>query len=70
MAENSRYGEFYGYKAQSDLWQEIDDFTYQTPTAPVLLQLYHLEILSLLFWMMSVFVLLNYSNRKMKPLHG
>ncbi len=70
MAENSRYGEFYGYKAQSDLWQEIDDFTYQTPTAAELLQFYHLEILSLLIWTVLVFVLLNYSNRKMKPLHG
>ena len=70
MAENSRYGDFYGYEAGGDLWQEIADFSYQTPTAGDLLRFYYLEILSLFLWVSLVLLLLHIANRKTKPLHG
>lgn len=69
MAQNSRYGEFYGYKAGSNLWQEIEPFSYQTPTAWELLKHYRLELASLLLWLLLLITLLAYTNRKMKPLH-
>lgn len=69
MAENSAYGEFYGYKAGSDLWQQIEDFSYKTPTAFAVLKYYKVEITSLFVWMVLVLWLLNDANRKMKPLH-
>lgn len=70
MAQNSQYGEFYGYKAGRDLWQEIEDFTYQTPTTIELLSSYPLEIISLLVWVVLMLLLLTYTHRKMKPIHG
>ncbi|MEN7548763.1 DUF3526 domain-containing protein [Rapidithrix thailandica] len=70
MAENSRYGEFYGYKAGNDLWQKIENFTYQTPATLDLLPQYRMEIVSLLLWGALVLVLFNSSNRKIKPTNG
>lgn len=70
MAKNSRYGEFYGYKAGSDLWEQIEDFSYQTPTIWELLKYYWMEVLSLLVWLAAVILLIGYTNRKIKPLHG
>ncbi|MBT29187.1 MAG: hypothetical protein CMO01_05955 [Thalassobius sp.] len=70
MAENSVYGEFYGYKAGSDLWEEIDDFSYQTPTVDKILVSYPYEITSLILWTIIVIALLNFTNKKMKPLYG
>lgn len=69
MAENSEYGEFYEYKAGSNLWQQIEDFSYQTPTTWELLRHYRLELVSLLLWTVLLMILLNYTNRKMKPIH-
>ena len=70
MAENSEYGNFYGYQAGSDLWQQIPDFSYQTPTAGELLRYYWLELVSLLAWVALMLLLITYTNRTMKPLHG
>jgi len=70
MAENSQYGEFYGYQAGSDLWQQMDGFSYQTPTAGQLLRHYRLEVVSLLFWTFLLILLIYYTNQKPKPLHG
>lgn len=70
MAKNSEYGKFYGYKAGSNLWKEIEDFSYVTPTAYQILQHYTWEMASLLLWLLIVLVLLNVANRKMKPLYG
>ena len=70
MAENSQYGEFYGYKAGGDLWQQMEDFSYQTPTALQLLQYYRLEVVSLLLWTVLALVLIHYTHRKAKPLHA
>lgn len=69
MAQNSKYGEFYGYKAGSNLWEEIEPFSYQTPTAWELLNHYRLELASLLLWLLLLIALLAYTNRKMRPLH-
>lgn len=69
MAQNSRYGEFYGYKAGSDLWEEIESFSYQTPTAWQLLNRYRLELCSLLLWLVLLMTLLVRTNRKMRPIH-
>lgn len=70
MAENSHYGEFYGYKAGSKLWAEVEDFSYQTPTALALLKHYWIEVISLAFWLGIILLLIFYTNRKLKPLYG
>ncbi len=70
MAENSEYGEFYGYKAGRDLWEEIPDFSYMSPTSRELLSHYKLELISLLLWMVLLMALLTFANQKMKPIHG
>lgn len=70
MAENSEYGEFYGYKAGSDLWQQIEDFSYQAPTAWEVLRYYRLEVISLLVWIALMLSLISYTHQKIKPLHG
>jgi len=70
MAQNSAYGEFYGYKAGNDLWNEVEDFAYQTPTAMAVLTYYKMELISLIIWPVLLLLLINYTNRKMKPLHG
>ncbi|NJN24902.1 MAG: DUF3526 domain-containing protein [Cyclobacteriaceae bacterium] len=69
MAQNSEYGEFYGYKAGSKLWQEIEDFSYETPTAFTILENYKLELASLFLWVALILGLISYANRKMKPLN-
>ncbi len=70
MAENSKYGEFFEYAAGRDLWEELEDFSYQPPTVGELLQQYRLELASLFIWTALFLLLINYTNRKMKPLHG
>ncbi|MTI22868.1 DUF3526 domain-containing protein [Fulvivirga sp. RKSG066] len=70
MAENSKYGEFFGYKAGEDLWKQIDDFSYQTPTVKELLSHYKLELISIGLWTAMMVLLIHYTNRKMRPLHG
>ncbi|GAA0196431.1 DUF3526 domain-containing protein [Fulvivirga kasyanovii] len=70
MAQNSRYGEFYEYKATRELWDEIEDFSYVTPSAFEILRYYKLEMISIVGWTTFVVLLLHYSNRKSKPIHG
>ncbi|ELR69403.1 hypothetical protein C900_05093 [Fulvivirga imtechensis AK7] len=70
MAQNSRYGEFYEYKASIDLWNEVEDFSYVVPSAFEILQYYKLEMISIVGWSILIILLLNYSNRKSKPIHG
>ncbi|MCB0629977.1 MAG: DUF3526 domain-containing protein [Saprospiraceae bacterium] len=70
MAEHSQYGEFYGYQAGSDLWQEIEDFSYQGPTVEELLRHYKLEISSLLIWVTAITILLNFYPAKAGSIHG
>ncbi|REE02049.1 ABC transporter permease [Marinoscillum furvescens] len=69
MAQNSTYGKFFEYKAGRDLWDEIEDFTYQTPGVWQVVQYYKLELISLLAWVIVLCVLVYYSNRKMKPIN-
>ncbi len=66
MAQNSKYGEFYEYKANKNLWETVKDFQYTTITGYDILSLYFIELLSLICWGIFVFVLLSYSSRKMK----
>ncbi len=70
MAENSKYGEFFEYAAGSELWHQLEDFSYQTPPIWKSLKYYYLEFVSLLLWMVLILFLINYSNRKTKPLYG
>jgi len=69
MAENSKYGEFYNYKAGSNLWQEIEVFSFTTPSIFAILKYYKLEISSILMWMFFLPILLNFSSRKMNLLY-
>ncbi len=70
MAQNSRYGEFYEYKAGRDLWEEIDDFDYQSPTVWDLLPHYRFEVVSLVLWLVLVIVLLSRVNKKWNYQNG
>lgn len=69
MAENSQYGEFFEYKAGANLWEQVEDFNYQIPKVGAILQSYFFELASLVTWSVLAFVLLNITNRKMKPLY-
>ena len=70
MTENSDYGEFYAYKASSNLWKEIERFSYRTPSTTEILQHYTIEIISLLFWTIFMTLLLHYSDKKAKIIDG
>ncbi len=70
MAENSKYGEFFEYTAGSNLWEQLEDFSYRTPTVWASLKPYQLELLSLLLWSVLILYLINYANRKLNPLYG
>lgn len=70
MAENSKYGEFYEYAAGPDLWKQLKDFSYQTPSVWQSLKPYALELFSLLLWSVLILFLIHYTNRKISPLHG
>lgn len=70
MAENSNYGEFFEYAAGRDLWEEIEDFSYKAPSVKSALKPYYLELASLLVWVVFTILLLNSSNKKLKPVHG
>lgn len=67
MAQNSRYGEFYEYKADKNLWKTVKDFRYKTMSVYKILLLYPIELLSLCCWGILIFSLLRYSSRKIKP---
>lgn len=70
MAENSQYGEFYEYAAGSELWEQLEDFSYQAPAVAESLSYYPLELISLLLWTLLILFLIHYTNRNIKPLHG
>ncbi len=70
MAENSKYGDFYGYEAGIDLWQEIEDFSYRTPTAQEVLRNYRVELTSLLLWMSLIIWLIIGFKGNIKPIDG
>lgn len=70
MAENSKYGEFYEYAAGGDLWDVIEDFSYQAPPVGLALKAYYLELIGLAFWVLLIILLLNSSNKKLRPVHG
>lgn len=70
MAEHSEYGAFFDYKAGSELWSEIEDFSYQGPTIGELLQHFRLEICSLLIWLTAITILLNRYPAKAGSSHG
>ncbi|MBG6130996.1 ABC-2 type transport system permease protein [Aquimarina sp. EL_43] len=67
MAQNSKYGEFYEYKADKNLWKTVKDFHYKTMSAYEILSQYLIELLSLCCWGLVIFFLLNYSSHKKKP---
>ncbi len=66
MAENSRYGEFFEYKAGRDLWDQVSSFEYQTPKAAEVLRHYYLEIFSLFMWVCIATMLLSFATKKMR----
>lgn len=69
MAQNSKYGEFYEYKAGRDLWEEINDFQYQTPSAYDILFYYKIELFALAGWVILIILLLNRTSGKIKPIY-
>jgi len=70
MAQNSRYGEFYEYKANIELWNEVEDFSYHAPKALDILSFYWLELISLFMWTFLFVILLSGKHQKMKLSHG
>ncbi len=69
MADNSRYGEFYEYKAGDQLWQDIEDFDYQMPLLLKSLHTYWYDLVSLLLWLAVIITSLNFVGRQMKKHH-
>ncbi|WP_108867829.1 ABC transporter permease [Aquimarina aquimarini] len=69
MAQNSRYGEFYEYKAGKNLWNSIKEFEYTTMSAYEIVSLYKTELISLCCWAVLIFSLLGYSSRKIRPVY-
>lgn len=66
MAQNSKYGEFYEYKAGKSLWEGIADFSYRSPTAIKAISNYKVELASLMIWISTILVLLNQVDQKKK----
>ncbi len=67
MAKNSKYGEFYEYKADKNLWKTVEDFQYKTVSVFETLQLYLIELLSLCCWGLVIAILIAYSSHKKRP---
>ncbi|MAO18481.1 DUF3526 domain-containing protein [Flagellimonas marinaquae] len=67
MAENSRYGEFFEYKADEKLWESIEDFRYVSFTAQRALSFYRAELLALTLWVLWILFLMTIP-RKIKNL--
>ncbi|GAL63730.1 ABC transporter permease [Algibacter lectus] len=63
MAKNSRYGEFYEYKAGRNLWETISDFKYLTPKVTMIFKYYWMELASLSFWVLIMFILIPSSSK-------
>jgi ABC-2 type transport system permease protein len=57
MAKNSRYGEFYEYKAGRNLWETISDFKYQALIVTETLKYYKIELASLALWFLAILFL-------------
>ncbi len=67
MAKNSKYGEFYEYKADKNLWKTVEGFQYKTVSVFETLQLYLIELLSLCCWGLVIAILIAYSSHKKRP---
>lgn len=63
MAKNSRFGEFYEYKAGRNLWETISDFKYLTPKVTIIFKYYLMELASLLLWILIMFILIPSSSK-------
>ncbi|MDD7884483.1 DUF3526 domain-containing protein [Flavivirga sp. 57AJ16] len=63
MAKNSRYGEFYEYKAGRNLWETISDFKYLTPKVTMIFKYYGMELASLSLWVLIMFILIPSSSK-------
>lgn len=63
MAKNSRYGEFYEYKAGRNLWETISDFKYLSPKVTMIFKNYWMELTSLSLWMLIMFILIPSSSK-------
>lgn len=58
MEVNSKFGEFYEYKAGIDLWREIKNFTYQIPGIHVAMTDSFIEIIALCGWFIAFIIVL------------
>jgi ABC-2 type transport system permease protein len=58
MAQNSKYGEFYEYKANESLWKDVKEFNYTMPKVSNILEIYSVELISLFLWFISILIIL------------
>jgi len=64
LAENSRNGQFYEYKADEGLWKTIAPFKYTTISVSRVIASYYIEIVAIITWIMLLFfVMYNYSKK-------
>ncbi|WP_207424846.1 DUF3526 domain-containing protein [Desertivirga brevis] len=63
--DHSKTGEFYEYKASRSLWEAVPDFNYKTPDIIFPLENCLFEIIALLAWAVSAFLLVSFSFNKM-----
>lgn len=66
MADNSAYGEFYGYKASDELWSDISDFSYRIPHLKQMMTYYPLEMTGMGLWLLIPLLLIWYSSKKFR----
>nr|BFF41363.1 DUF3526 domain-containing protein [Tenacibaculum mesophilum] len=63
MAVNSRYGEFYEYKAGRNLWETVSGLEYRTPSVMKTFKNYRIELMTLIFWVLIMFLLIPSSHK-------
>ncbi len=66
MAYNTKYGEFFEYKAGKDLWDSIPPFSYSPPSIKSTVLPYLFEISVIVIWCTVLLALINISSKKFK----
>ena len=69
MAYNTKYGEFFEYKAGKDLWESIPPFLYTPPSVKATVLPYRFEIVVILLWCVVLLSLIIVSSKKLRVIN-
>ncbi len=70
LAENSRNGEFFEYKADENLWKTITPFTYTTTSVKRVITYYFIEIIAIITWILLLLLAIYSYSKKIKPIYA